>query len=121
MATTKTTTIVWDNVVLTAGAGDTTGAAVDLTDGYGAVVDVKLTNGATGPTVAAQVQIETSPDNSNWYEFGGALVGSTANNGVAPWGSIEIPIGTKYLRPIAGSNTGQDVTVRVEVTEVEAV
>ena len=121
MATTKGVTVLFNDVALVAAAGDQTSAAADLADGYSATASVKLTNGATGPTVAAQVQIQTSPDNSNWYAFGGSLVGSTVNSAVVSWGGIEIPMGVKYVRGVAGSNTGQNVTVRMEITEVSAV
>lgn len=119
MASTKTVTVNSNNVTLTAGAGDTTSTAVDLADGYGALFNIKLTNGATGPTIAAQVIVQASPDNSNWYELAGPLVGSTANNGVVSW-TLRIPVEVKFVRTVAGSNTGQDVTLRGEVTEVSA-
>ena len=121
MATTKTVTAIWSSQTLTAGAGDTTATAVNLTDGYGATVNIKLTNGGTGPTIAAQVQVELSEDNSEWYKFGGPLVGGVANNGIYSWGGIEIPMGTQYLRLVAGSNTGQNVTVDADISEVSAV
>ena len=121
MASTKTFTAIWNSQTLTAGAGDTTSSAQTIDDGYGAALHIKLTNGGTGPTVAAQVQIEVSGDNSEWYEFGGPLVGSTANSAVVSWGGIEIPIGVEYLRLVAGSNTGQNVTVDADISEVTAV
>ena len=120
MASTKSVTAIWSSQTLTAGAGDTTATAVTLDDGYGAVLHVKLTNGATGPTVAAQVQIQVSADNSEWYDFGPPLVGSTGNSEVSSWGGIEIPIGVEYLRLVAGSNTGQNVTVDADISEVTA-
>lgn len=121
MATTKAVTAIWSGTTLTAGAGDTTATAVTLDDGYGAALHVKLTNGATGPTVAAQVQIQVSADNTEWFNFGGALVGSTTNSAVSQWGGIDIPIGVEYLRLVAGSNTGQNVTVDADISEVTAV
>jgi hypothetical protein len=121
MPTTKTTTAIWNSVTLTAGAGDTTSSAVDLADGYGASLFLKITNGATGPTVAAQIQVQLSPDNSEWYDFGGAMVGNTSNSGEVELAAMDIPIGAKYLRVVGGSNTGQDVTVEADVTEVTRV
>ncbi len=121
MATTKSATTIWSSVTLTAGAGDTVATAVDLTDGYGASLNIRLTNGATGPTVPAQVQIEVSNDNSSWYDFGGPLKATTTNSAVAEWGGIEIPAGVQYLRLTAGSNTAQNVTVSADVSEVAAV
>jgi len=120
MASTKITTVHFNNVTLTAAADDQTSTPQDLTDGYGGVASIRLTNGATGPTIPAQVQIAVSPDNSNYYDYGGPLVGSTANNAVVEW-VVDIPIGVYYLQFVAGSNTGQNVTCRVEFTEVTVV
>jgi hypothetical protein len=120
MATTKAVTAMENGLTLTAGAGDDTGTAVTLDDGYGAQISLKLTNGATGPTVAAQIQIQVSQDNSEWYSFGGPLVGNTDNSGVSSW-SVEIPIGVEYVRTVQGSNTGQNVTCDIDLSEVTAV
>lgn len=73
MATTKEVSAIWSAQTLTAGAGDTTSAAETIDTGYGAALHIKLTNGATGPTVPAQVQIEVSADNTEWYEHGGGV------------------------------------------------
>ena len=121
MATTKVVTVLDNNVTLTASAGDHTSTVADLADGYGATLSIKITNGATGPTVAARAQIWTSPDNSNFYKFGGALIATLGNAVITSWGGIPIPIGVKYLEVISGSNTGQNVTIRVEISEVTAV
>ena len=118
MAITQTNTVIHDNATLTASAADTTATAQDMSGTEGGSLFIKLTNGATGPTVPAQVQIQVSGDNSNFYNFGGALIGGTANNGVSQWGGIDIPKGNKYVRTVSGSNTGQNVTLRVEIVKV---
>jgi hypothetical protein len=120
MAATKTTTVIWNGQTLTAGAANITSNVVTLTGGYGASLNIKLTNGATGPTLAAMVQIQVSADNAEWFDLGGALSGSTANVGVYSWGGIDIPMGVKYLRLSAGGNTAQNVTVDADITEVTA-
>ena len=121
MATTKVVIAIWNNITLTAGAGDTTTAAVTLDDSYGAALHLKITNGATGPTLPAQIQVEVSADNAEWYDLGGAYVGGVANNGIYDWGGIPINIGVEYLRLVAGSNTDQDVVVDADISEVTAV
>ena len=118
MASTKAVTVLFDDVTLTAGAGDTTSALATLTDGYGATLNIKFTNGATGPTIEPQAQIEVSEDNSEWYEFGGAMSGAQGNNDVVSWGGISIPIGTQYLRILAGSNTDENVVIAADLSEV---
>ena len=121
MASTKVVTVLADNVTLTAGAGNTTSSVATLDDGYGAALHIKLTNGATGPTVAASVQIQVSADNSEYYNFGGAFTGSTTNSAVVSWGGVEIPIGVEYLRIVSGSNTGQNVRLDADISEISVV
>ena len=120
MATIKAVTVIENNTTLTAGAGDDVSTGVNLDDGFGAQLHLKLTNGGTGPTLAAQVQIEVSPDDTNWYEFGGPFVGSTVNSAVVSV-SVDIPIGIEFVRTVSGTNTGQDVTVRAELSEITSV
>jgi len=120
MAATKAVTAMENGLTLTAGAGDDTGTAVDLSAGYGAQISLKLSNAATGPTIAAQIQIQVSQDDSEYYDFGGPLVGSTANSAVSSW-STEIPIGVEYVRTVQGSNTGQNVTCDIDLSNVTAV
>ncbi len=120
MATTKSNTSIWNAQSLTAGAGNTTSGTQTINTGYGGELMVKLTNGATGPTVAAQVQIQISGDNSKFYDFGGPMVGSVANSAVVQW-SIDIPIGVMYFKLVAGSNTGQAVTVDADFSNVTGI
>jgi hypothetical protein len=77
-------------------------------------VMIKITNGATHPTVAAKAQIQVSQDDSNYFNFGGALTGNTDNNGVESWVVGGIPKGARYLKVVSGSNTVQDVTIPVD-------
>ena len=120
MAMTKVVTILDNDVTLTASDSDHTSSIWTLDDGYGGELYIKITNGATGPTVAAQSQIWASADNNNWYKFGGALVSTLGNAIVSSW-SIPIPMGIEYLKVISGSNTVQNVTIRVEGSEVTAI
>ena len=120
MASTKSATAVWSSQTLTAGAGDTTSSTVDLQDGYGALAMIRLTNGATGPTIAAQVQLQISEDDSSYYDYGSPFVGTTDNNDVIEW-TVPIDIGAPYLQMVAGSNTAQNVTVDAKVVEITKV
>lgn len=120
MASTKTQTDIWDGTTLTAGASDTSGTSIDLSTGYGGQVYVKISNAGTGPTIPAQVQIQVSPDDVKFFNYGGSLVAGTTNSEIYSW-SPDIPIGVKYLRLIAGSNTGQNVTIDASVINVVSV
>lgn len=120
MATVKSTTVVRSDITMTADAVDVNSAAVNISQGFGAVAYIKLTNGGTAPTVAAQAQIQLSTDNLNFYLFGGPIIGNLTNNGVESF-VIDIPVSANHIRFITGSNTAQDVTMRIEVTEVSSV
>jgi hypothetical protein len=121
MATTKPApTVLANNVTLTASAADYTSDIFDIQDGYQAGIGIKITNGATGPTVAAVAQVWWSFDNSNWYKLGGAFQSSLGNNVVSSW-PVPLPMFAKYAKVVAGSNTGQNVTLRVEGVEVSEV
>lgn len=120
MAVTKAVTVLDDNVTLTAAAGDHTSSVWTLDDGHGGMLNIKVTNGATGPTVAATAQVWASPDNSNYYKFGGPLGSTLGNDIISSW-AIPVPIGVEYLKIISGSNTGQDVVIRCEGSEITAI
>lgn len=122
MALTKSRTSLYSAQTLTAGAADTTSAAQDISASYRTSVDIKLTNGATGPTVAAQVQIQVAADTGGtlWVNLGGPLVGGTSNNGVSQW-SVELPDGVQAFRTVAGSNTGQNVTLDADYSRITAI
>jgi len=117
VAISKTAAAIWQAVSQAAGA-TTTSAAVDLTAAYGAVLDIKVTNGSTGPTVVGQVQIQVSEDNTEWYNFGGALVASLGNSIVSQWGGIEIPMAVNYVRLEGSANTGQAVQLDADISYV---
>lgn len=119
MSSTKTVSVLDNNVTLTAGAAAHTSTVWDLADGFGGTLFIKATNGATGPTLGAQSQVWVSPDTTNWYRLGGALLAALGNSIVSSW-AVNIPIGVKHAEVISGSNTGQDVVIRVEGSEVVA-
>lgn len=122
MASTKARTSIWSGTTLTAGAGNTTSSWVDINTGYGAQLNIKLTNGATGPTVAAQVQVVVANDTGHTLavNFGGPLIGSVTNSATSQW-SIDLPIGVCSVELVAGSNTVQNVTVDADISNVTGI
>lgn len=121
MALTKSRVSLWSSQTLTAGAGNTTSSLSDLTGSYGTQVDISITNGSTGPTVAAQCQIQVAADSGGTLvvNYGGPLVASTSNSAVTSW-SIELPIGVGSVQLVAGSNTAQNVTINADFSKVTA-
>jgi len=122
VAATKVRTSIASGVTMTAGAGNVTSSAVDLSTGYGAQLDIQITNGATGPTIAGQVQIQVANDVAGtlFVNFGGPLVGSTANSAVTSW-SVDLPIGVTRVRIVSGSNTVQNCTLDADISNVTGI
>jgi len=122
MAAGKSRTSIWSAQTLTASSANTNSAVIGLTNTYGSQISIRLTNGATGPTIAAQVQIVVGNDSTPTLSanFGGALVGSTGNSAVSYF-SVEIPIGVAAVWLTAGSNTGQNVTVDADISSVTGI
>jgi hypothetical protein len=108
MAATKALSTIIAAATSNAAGGTTTGTAVDLTTKYGALVTIKLTNGATGPTVAPKAYVYTSGDNTNYklfYTIGGDTTASSVNEF-----AIDIPPSVMYVRVDVKDNTVQPVT-----------
>lgn len=122
MSSMKGVNVLDNNVTLIAGAGVTgnTSTVWQLLTGYGGNLYLKNTNGATGPILAAQSQVWGSPDGTNWYKIGGAILWALGNAVVSSL-IIPIPIGLKYVEVISGGNTGQDTMFRAEGVEVTAI
>ena len=95
-----------------AAGGTTTGTGIDLRQSTDAAVTAKITNGATGPTVACNAICQISPDNSTWYEWARGT-GGLANNGVYVYG-WRVPRAFAYARVQFSGNTGQAVTVEAQ-------
>jgi len=117
MAIAKTRTSIFNAVTLTAGAGNTNGAAIDMSAGNGGQLNLKLTNGGTGPTIAAQYQITCTNNTGGtiYVNDGGPLVGSVTASTAVSW-SINIPKDVVQVLVTAGSNTGQNVTADGDIS-----
>jgi len=116
MAITKNLrTIIAAGTSNTAGS-TTTGTVVNLLTAGGGLVTTKLTNGATGPTVAAAVYVYTSGDNVN-FKLLYKQPGDTTNSSVNEW-SFDIPMGAMYLRVDVKDNTAQTVTCEAFMQEL---
>lgn len=121
MALTKSNTVIHNNITMTAAAGDVTSSDQDLTAVYQAVVRIRFTNGATGPTVAAQAKVQISEDTTGANYMTLATVnGGTVNSAVTEY-TIAIPDGAEHLQIVSGSNTAQNVTLRAVIEKITAV
>jgi hypothetical protein len=124
-AAAKSRTSLFNALSLTAGAGNQNSSWINLSTAIGARISGKITNGATGPTVAAQVQLQTANDwNSGSPTLpineGGAWVGTPVNNDVINF-TYDLSIAVAAVRLVAGSNTGQAVTVDFDISVVTGI
>lgn len=118
MAVTKTARTLQSSAS-NAAAATTTGTALDLTTGLGGLLTAKITNGATGPTIAGSLYVEVSNDNTNWKVFRQCVAG-VANSAVYEF-SVEIPPSVMYVRTRFADNTAQAVTVEAFLHELTSI
>jgi hypothetical protein len=113
MAATKTATTVVSSQSSAAGSAiNAVTGSQDLTTAYGAIVTAKVTNGATGPTVACTVELDYSNDNTNW-KVASSNLAQTGNSVVTTF-VFYIPPQVMYYRIGFGGNTAQAVTVEAQ-------
>ena len=119
MASTKTlATLIAAATSNTAGSS-TTGTARTTTTAYGGAVTIKLTNGATAPTVAAQAHVLVSGDGTN-YKTLCTFYGDTVNSSVNEF-AVDINPGYQYVNVKVDSNTVQAVTCEAFFHELTTV
>lgn len=118
MALTKADTTFVTSQSCSAG-GTVTGSLVDLSAVYETDLQMQITNGATGPTVACSAILEITMDGgTTWFERARWTAG-VANSGVYPFAD-RIPIGVQGARVKFTGNTGQAVTVVALASTVTA-
>lgn len=110
-------------------AGSTTRGTVDLRTAQGGVLTMKITNGATGPTVQCEGRVLVAHNGgatptaasagADWktvWKFGGG----TANSAVTEQ-SYVVDAGVMHLEVEFTGNTGQTVTVEAFLSEITSV
>lgn len=120
MGSTKTAKTFQTSASNTAGS-TTTGSTVSLTTSYGCLMTAKITNGATGPTVACDFIVEVSNDNfsSDTKEVYRATASIT--NSAVHYFAFELPASVMYARSKFSGNTGQTVTVECTGEELTTI
>ena len=110
MATATKTARTLQASISNAAAATKTGTAVGLSTAIGDfLITAKITNGATGPTIACSFYVQVSHDNSAWKAYC-ELAAGTANNGIYEF-TVLLPAPAMYVRSVFTGNTGQAVTV----------
>ena len=121
MAITKASVVVANNITMTAGAANVTSADQDLTASYRTIARIRFTNGATGPTVQVQVAVQVSEDTTAGdYMTLATVYSGTVNSAVSEY-VVEIPDTALHVQFVSGSNTGQNVTLRIVIEKITAI
>lgn len=107
-------------------AGATTRGTLDLRTAQGGLLTLKITNGATGPTVQCQANILAAHNSSStptaasagtdWKTLWSVGGGTTAN--AITEQSMEVGPGVMHLEVEFTGNTGQAVTVEAYLSEI---
>lgn len=92
---------------------------LDLSTSYGGVINARVTNGGTGPTVGCTVEVDISDDNSTWRPMY-QVVAPKTNSGVYDY-IFRLGIEIGYARIGFGGNTVQAVTVEARGNKVTAI
>lgn len=118
-APTKTGLVVQASTSVAAG-GTQDSAARSVSGKFGALVSMKVTNGATGPTVGcnAIIQVRHSAT-GDWYIFR-SFRAKNADNAVSEF-TRRVPPETYEYRTRFTEHTGQAVTVVAEATELDSI
>lgn len=106
--------------------GSTTRGTIDLRSMYGGILTVKITNGATGPTIQGTANIlaahnsGTTPTaasaGADWKTIA-SWGGGTANNAVSEFSMVVDPAICHLEVEITG-NTGQTITCEAFITQL---
>lgn len=120
-APTKANVVVANDITMTAGASDVTSSDVDLTGSYRTHCIIRFTNGATGPTVAPRVDVMTSEDTTaGHYSKLFTVNGDTVNSSVNVR-DVWLNDSVEHLQFVSGSNTGQNVTLRIVCEKITGI
>lgn len=122
MALTKAKSVILASQSVAAGA--TVRGTLDVRTKDGGYITMKITNGATGPTVQAEVRVLTShaegvtpaasSAGADWktaWRFGGGVTANVVTEQVFEFGP-----GIQHIEIECTGNTGQSVTVEAEAT-----
>jgi hypothetical protein len=93
--------------------------ALDARSYYGGALTYKLTNNASAPGVAPIITFQSSPDNTNWFDYytvGGDTVASSINSG-----TLTLDRGVMYIRVIVYGNTTNAITAEAGLQAITAV
>lgn len=102
-----------------AAATPTNGTELDLSTKYGGLLTVKMTNGATGPTLPCNAYVYVGGATTEKKLFA-KLLGDSVNNSVNEY-AVDIPASVMFLNITFQDNTAQAVTCEAFVEELTTI
>lgn len=119
MASTHTKRTIIAAATSNSAGGTTSGTEWNNSTAYGGVINARITNGATGPTVGADVVVYTGSATGEKREFS-RQTAPTGNSAVTDF-AVEIPPGAMFVNVDVTGNTGQAVTCEVFAQELTTI
>lgn len=119
MASTKTLKTYITAATSNIAGGTTTGTVANHSTAYGGLITAKVTNGGTGPTVGATINVYTSGDNVNFKLFASVLAGTTASTSYEY--AFVLPASAMFSRVDVTGNTVQAVTCEAFCQELTTI
>ena len=123
MAKTMTQATRVSGVTVASGAGTTTTTGVSVSDSYETLYTIWITTDTTnGPSTAAgSVQLQISPDNSNFADWGAPVRSYMTANSTRSV-CVKVPMSATYARIVyVGNVGGGDLTYTVKETQVTSI
>lgn len=119
MAATKTKRTLIPAATSNAAGATTNGTELNLSTAYGALINARITNGATGPTIAASVVVYTGSATGEKREYR-RVTADLGNNAVTDI-PIDVPEDAMFVNVDITGNTGQAVTCEVFAQELTTI
>lgn len=116
MAVSKTKRTIIAAATSNSAGGTTSGTEQNLSTALGGILTARITNGGTGPTVAASVVVFVGSATGEKRELTRAT--SNTGNSVVTDLVFDIPPGVMFLNVDVTGNTGQAVTCEVFLQEL---
>jgi hypothetical protein len=119
MATATKTAITIQAATANAASGSTTSAPWNLATALGGVIQARISNGGSAPTLGCDLLVQISTDGVIWRDFSRQSAGNSA--GTTYDFVVELPAPILQARVVFSGNTGQAVTVEALGHELTAI
>lgn len=120
MATTTKTRVTVESSVSVSAGGSETSASQDISTGFGSIVSMQVTNGATGPTIGCTAEIQVQHTSAGtWYTWR-KFIASNGDSDVSQF-TARVPPEVYAYRTHFEGHTGQAVTVEADAVDLDSI